>query len=207
MSLPKYQADYWEAVYRQPETHPWSGVRPEWWQPVLDKFEPTPKTVLDIGCGEGDKGLWLAEQGYEVTGFDISSQAIATAQRRAEYLAPPPTFLVGDITKLSSLKLPHARYGLVLDVLVSQFLPINQEDEYLAALADRLSPGGLVIYKMLERKSEEAPTIAREGLTREYTEGKLASVFKVSEVLVESAATRKDTEIITFFLRAKEEKS
>ncbi len=204
MSLPKHKADYWEETYQKQQGHPWSGTRPEWWQPVIEKYQPFPKTVLDVGCGEGDKARWFAEQGYEVTGFDISQKGIETAQRHAQDLERPPTFIVGDMTKLSCLDLPQKQYGLILDVLASQFLPEDEEDRYLSSLATLLGQQALIVYKMLERKSENAPTIARDGLKREHMEDKLRPLFEIAEVRVESSANRKDTDIVTFFLQTKD---
>lgn len=39
--------------------------------------------VLDLGCGRGRHSLTLAERGYNVTGIDLSEQAIAKAKRLA----------------------------------------------------------------------------------------------------------------------------
>jgi len=40
-------------------------------------------TALDAGCGAGTEAIWLAEQGWQVTGADISATALATATDRA----------------------------------------------------------------------------------------------------------------------------
>lgn len=42
-----------------------------------------PGSALDAGCGTGSEAIWLAEQGWQVTGADISSTALATAAERA----------------------------------------------------------------------------------------------------------------------------
>lgn len=42
----------------------------------------TPGTALEAGCGEGTEALWLAERGWQVTGADISTTALATARER-----------------------------------------------------------------------------------------------------------------------------
>ena len=41
------------------------------------------KRILEIGCGNGELSVWLAENGAEVWGLDISDESIAIAERRA----------------------------------------------------------------------------------------------------------------------------
>jgi 2-polyprenyl-3-methyl-5-hydroxy-6-metoxy-1,4-benzoquinol methylase len=41
-------------------------------------------TALDVGCGEGCDVIWLAEQGWRVTGADFSANGLARAARHAE---------------------------------------------------------------------------------------------------------------------------
>ena len=40
-------------------------------------------TAIDIGCGTGTHALWLAQQGFEVLGVDISPLAIERARGKA----------------------------------------------------------------------------------------------------------------------------
>ena len=42
-----------------------------------------PCRVLDVGCGTGTHSLWLAEQGHDVLGVDLSPLAIQRAQAKA----------------------------------------------------------------------------------------------------------------------------
>lgn len=39
--------------------------------------------ALDLGCGEGGDVIWLAKQGWQATGIDISTNAIARARKAA----------------------------------------------------------------------------------------------------------------------------
>jgi SAM-dependent methyltransferase len=39
--------------------------------------------ALDVAMGQGRNTLWLAQQGWDVTGFDIADQAVAAANREA----------------------------------------------------------------------------------------------------------------------------
>jgi len=46
----------------------------------------TPGTALDAAMGQGRNALWLARQGWRVTGFDPADQALDVAQRAAAAL-------------------------------------------------------------------------------------------------------------------------
>ena len=56
-----------------------------------------PCKALDIGCGTGDNAIWLAQQGFEVTGIDASEVAIQKAREKAVKANVPCNFLALDI--------------------------------------------------------------------------------------------------------------
>ena len=45
-----------------------------------------PGAALDVGMGEGRNAIYLVQQGWQVTGFDVADQALAFAQKRAHAL-------------------------------------------------------------------------------------------------------------------------
>jgi 2-polyprenyl-3-methyl-5-hydroxy-6-metoxy-1,4-benzoquinol methylase len=53
-----------------------------------------------MGCGLGDNAIYLAKNGYNVTGLDISPTALITAERRATDAGVDVKFAVTDSTKL-----------------------------------------------------------------------------------------------------------
>ena len=58
-----------------------------------------PRTILEVGCGEGFLALELARQGYMVHGLDVREQAIAFAICRARkmWLEEQLRFDLGDV--------------------------------------------------------------------------------------------------------------
>jgi SAM-dependent methyltransferase len=59
------------------------------------------KRVLDIPCGAGRHAVPLAELGYKVTGFDISSQFLSEAQRFAQDRGVSVDWRLGDMRTLA----------------------------------------------------------------------------------------------------------
>jgi SAM-dependent methyltransferase len=71
---------FWDDRYRS-HTTLWSGnPNPRL---VAEVTGLTPSTALDVGCGEGADAIWLAGQGWRVTGVDISAVALERAAGHA----------------------------------------------------------------------------------------------------------------------------
>lgn len=71
----------WELRYAGEGGH-WSGAPNAQLVSVVTGLPPA--TALDVGCGEGGDVVWLARQGWRVTGADFAGNGLARAARRAE---------------------------------------------------------------------------------------------------------------------------
>src|SRR5262245_27479932 len=70
-----------------------------------------PGPALDLGCGDGRNSLYLARLGFDVTGIDISSVAIAKLRSEAGQQQLELTALVEDVR---NYHYPAAHYELVV---------------------------------------------------------------------------------------------
>lgn len=100
--------------------------------------------ALDLAMGEGRNAVFLAQQGFDVTGVDISQVAIAKAERLA---AERGTRLQTIVADLGEFELGKERYDLITNFY---FLDRELFPKIIAAL----KPGGIFI---LESFSTDHP--------------------------------------------------
>lgn len=96
---------FWERRYENAGPI-WSGRVNE--TLALIAGELVPGRSLDLGCGEGGDVIWLAQHGWQATGIDISSIAIAratAAAEAAEVSAEQIRFVVADLAAMGEQEL------------------------------------------------------------------------------------------------------
>ncbi len=70
-----------------------------------------PGKALDVAMGEGRNSLWLAQQGWEVTGFDIADKAVASANEQAGKLGVK---IHTEVTTIDAFDYGENRWDLIL---------------------------------------------------------------------------------------------
>ncbi len=98
----------WEARY---------GAAPVWSGKVNDSLRAWGEAhrpsnggkALDLACGEGGDALWLAQAGWQVTGVDFASAAIARAAHAAAERGLTVNWITADLATWT----PDAAYTLV----------------------------------------------------------------------------------------------
>jgi SAM-dependent methyltransferase len=123
----------------QPEDLPWHRDAP--WpmlKRVVGERERAGRAV-DLGCGTGVFTVYLAQQGYDVTGVDLIPEAINMAQRRAESAGAAPKLTVANVLEWED----NGPYDLVLDASCMHSFTGQARRTYRRRLLnDWLAPGG-----------------------------------------------------------------
>jgi 2-polyprenyl-3-methyl-5-hydroxy-6-metoxy-1,4-benzoquinol methylase len=126
----------WDERYAGDERM-WSGEPNP--QLVAEASRLTPGTALDVGCGEGGDVIWLARQGWRVTGADFSANGLARAARNAEAAG------VADRTDWWQVDArTFAAEGRSFDLVTTHFLhpPDAGMVEVTRRLVEAVAPGG-----------------------------------------------------------------
>jgi len=88
----------WNQVYEKEGNRFTSRINN--WEDVIQFFKKNNiGKVLDLGCGNGTHMLDLSQQGFSVTGFDISKSGIELAREKFQQSKLEADFLVGSMHK------------------------------------------------------------------------------------------------------------
>lgn len=99
----------------------------------------TPGTAIDLGCGEGRNAVWLAEQGWDVTGIDFSAVALSAARELAAQAGVTVAWEQADVTQWA----PEHAYDLV--AVLYLHIPSATRRQVMRAAAGAVAPGGKLV--------------------------------------------------------------
>jgi SAM-dependent methyltransferase len=132
-----------EDIYRTtpPEKIPWNiETPPETLVRLVESGRVLPCRTVDFGCGAGNYAVWLATQGFDVTGIDISPSAIALARKTAERQGVSCTFIIADV--LGDLREVQGLFDFAFDWELLHHIFPEDRSRYVANVARLLAPCG-----------------------------------------------------------------
>lgn len=149
--------DFWERRYADSE-RVWSGRV----NPTLESLaaELKPGRALDLGCGEGGDVLWLAHQGWQALGIDISETAVERARAHVDLDDSAPgsaEFLAAGLPG----GMPDEHFDLISAFFLQSPVALDRQT-ILRAAASRVAVGG----HLLMVSHATAPPWARQRLGR-----------------------------------------
>ncbi len=118
------------------------GAAPNMWVEQVCTTLP-PGRALDLACGEGRNALWLATQGWTVTGVDFSAVALERAAELAASAAP----LAGELSWVRADLTDYRPEPESVDLAVLAYvqLPAAQRRLAVLAAASAVAPGGSLL--------------------------------------------------------------
>ena len=137
---------------------------------------PAPGRALDIGCGMGRHSIYLAQQGWQVTGVDAVERALRVARRRARERALTMDFVRGDVTRLDQAGV-SGPFELLLDSGCFHGLSDEQRRRYGPSIAQVAAPDALLL--MLAFGHRKSGFIGSLGAERAEIEKSLAGSWRI----------------------------
>lgn len=183
----------WNARYDTSELV-WTGAPNRFLPPEVDGL--TPGRALDLACGEGRNAVWLATQGWAVTGVDFSSVGLTKAAALAAERGVRGEWIEADATAW----VPTDAFDLVI-VLYLQ-LPATERGAALRVAVAALAVGGtflLVAHDLLNlTEGHGGPQDADVLMTAEDVVDDLcAAELELGVELVTERAGRVDRPVMT----------
>ena len=148
MTMMRERSDWVELYYDKIYTIPLTG------DPASDGFTTDPSaivveavkglapgTALDAGMGQGRNAVYLARQGWRVTGFDLSAEALRAARANA---AAAGARIETVKSSYADFDYGTARWDVI--VLIFAWAPVD-DPAFIARLRASLRPGGRIVFE------------------------------------------------------------
>ena len=124
-----------------------------------------PGHALDVGMGQGRNAVFLAQQGWNVTGFDPSAVGLEKAHQKAAE--------AGVTIKTARVGAEHFEFGRDRWDLIAIIYPIEKVSVY--RVRDSLKPGGLVVIEAPHQETAPRPW--------HYDSNELLEIFRGFRIL------------------------
>jgi SAM-dependent methyltransferase len=161
----------WEARYAKPDYE--FGKAPNEFLASCKTLLPKSGRALSVADGEARNGVWLAEQGLEVTSIDFSP----AAQRKARALAAERKVDVHFIqTDVHRWPYPDAGFDVVVEIFTQFSTPAERPLKW-AGMRRALKPGGLLILQGYTPKQLHYGTGGPKQIEQLYTRAMLEEAF------------------------------
>lgn len=133
-----------EQIYRDIplENIPWNLTEPpDILVKAIETEKITPCKTVDLGCGAGNYAVWFAGRGFDVTGIDISSNAVRLANQLAQEKNVECRFIISDL--LGDLGRFHEEFDFAYDWEVLHHIAFEDRENYIQNVHSLLHPGGV----------------------------------------------------------------
>lgn len=129
-----------------------------------------PGTALDVGMGQGRNAVWLAQNGWNVTGFDPAEKAVALALQNA---SKHGVKLATEIKGSEDFDFGENKW----DLIVLSYVGVREISDKVQR---SLRPGGIVVVEAFHRDATRGRSIG-SGVV--FDSGELPAMFRYLRVV------------------------
>lgn len=125
---------------------------------LIDHLKPLPNSrMVDIACGKGRHSKFLAAQGFDVTGIDISRESIRYAQ---QFETENLHYFEHDMRLLFWIN--YFDYAFNFFTSFGYFNTLREHDDTLRTISGSLKPGGVFVLDYLNVPYVEERLVPKE---------------------------------------------
>jgi SAM-dependent methyltransferase len=159
----------WDAPYRGDQLPGWDVGRPcSHLVKAVEEKTFKPGRAIVLGCGSGNNAIYLASQGFEVTGVDVSPTALSIAAKKAREADVHVDWILADVVALPELQ----PFDLIFDRGCYHHICQYDSPAYVETLR-RLSHAGTRAMILAGRPAEGSrggpPRIKEETIRRDFS--------------------------------------
>jgi SAM-dependent methyltransferase len=156
-----FNSPYYHQLYAHRDTNEAASFI----EKLVAHLKPVPNAnLLDVACGKGRHSKQLASYGFDVTGFDLSTESIAEAKKmECEHLH----FFVNDIRE----PLKENYFDIAFNFFTSfgYFESLAENELAIAAIVTSIKNEGVLVMDYLNIKHAESTTVADQNITIDNT--------------------------------------
>jgi SAM-dependent methyltransferase len=157
-----------------------------------------PGAALDLGCGTGDSSIYLAKNGWRVTGVDFVAKAVDKARAKAEANKVEVKFVRADVTRLSSEGI-GSTFGLIVDTGCLHGMSSEDRDAYVREITAVAAPDA----RLLLVEFVPGGNIGVPGIDPDEVKRRFAADWTLLSSGSESALDRNGKDPARFYLFAR----
>jgi len=163
----KFEFDRWEERYRTGDT-PWETGKPssELCR-MMAQENLRPGRAIDLGCGTGANAVWLSQQGFDVTGVDLSDLAIKAARAGAAAANTAVRFIRHNLLEPGDLGGPFAFFFDRGCYHVVRRIDVNRHLQTLESITRPGSTGLVLAGNARERQDPGPPVVTEQEIRNE----------------------------------------